>query len=112
MGPRPWKTYYSELSGAGKVILNRGRHAYRITTNIDDAGGENRQSLLCSCPVTAPCSIEKAWPGPNAIVGDENQLRGQIKRFQDMGVTDFNAAIMDTEDGAYADPRVFGNMNG
>ena len=41
-------------------------------------------------------------PADLAIVGDENQLRGQIKRFEDMGVTDFNAAIMDVEDGAYA----------
>ena len=24
--------------------------------------------------------------------------------FEDLGVTDFNAAIMDTEDGAYAEP--------
>ena len=43
-----------------------------------------------------------AGPADLAIVGDENQLRGQIKRFEDMGVTDFNAAIMDVEDGAYA----------
>ena len=43
-----------------------------------------------------------AGPADIAIVCDENHLRGQIKRFQDMGVTDFNAAIMETEDGAYA----------
>mgnify|MGYP001280748527 FL=1 len=42
-----------------------------------------------------------AGPADIAIVGDENQLRGQIKRFEDMGVSDFNAAIMDVEDGAY-----------
>ena len=35
------------------------------------------------------------------MIGDENLLYGQIKRFADMGVSDFNAAIMDVEDGAY-----------
>ena len=54
-----------------------------------------------------------AEPADIAIVCDENQLRGQIKRFQDMGVTDFNAAIMDTEDGAHARTLEFlGSMNG
>lgn len=43
-----------------------------------------------------------AGPADIALVGDENQLRGQIKRFEDMGVTDFNAAIMATDDGAYS----------
>ena len=43
-----------------------------------------------------------AGPADIAIVGDENQLRGQIKRFEDMGVSDFNAAIMDVEEGAYS----------
>lgn len=41
-----------------------------------------------------------AGPADIALVGDENQLRGAIKRFEDMGVTDFNAAIMGVEDGA------------
>ena len=40
-------------------------------------------------------------PADLAIVGDENFLYGQIKRFADMGVSDFNAAIMDVEEGSY-----------
>ncbi|MCZ6656923.1 MAG: LLM class F420-dependent oxidoreductase [Gammaproteobacteria bacterium] len=40
-------------------------------------------------------------PADIAIAGDENLLRGEIKRLEDMGVTDFNAAIMDVEEGAY-----------
>ena len=40
-------------------------------------------------------------PQDIAIIGDENTLRGEIKRFEDAGVTDFNAAIMDVEEGAY-----------
>ncbi len=39
-------------------------------------------------------------PADIAIVGDENTLRGEIDRFRDAGVTDFNAAIMDVEEGA------------
>lgn len=40
-------------------------------------------------------------PADIAIVGDENALRGQIDRFRNAGVTDFNAAIMNVDDGAY-----------
>jgi len=40
-------------------------------------------------------------PADIAIVGDENLLRGEIMRLENIGVTDFNAAIMDVEDGAY-----------
>ena len=40
-------------------------------------------------------------PADIAIVGDENSLRGEIDRFRNAGVTDFNAAIMAVEDGAY-----------
>ena len=40
-------------------------------------------------------------PADIAIAGDENLLRGEIKRLEDIGVTDFNAAIMDVEEGAY-----------
>lgn len=43
-----------------------------------------------------------AGPADIAIAGDENLLRGEIQRLADLGVTDFNAAIMDVEDGAYA----------
>lgn len=41
-------------------------------------------------------------PADIAIAGDENLLRGEIQRLANLGVTDFNAAIMDVEDGAYA----------
>jgi alkanesulfonate monooxygenase SsuD/methylene tetrahydromethanopterin reductase-like flavin-dependent oxidoreductase (luciferase family) len=42
-----------------------------------------------------------ANPADIAIVGDENALRGELLRLENMGVTDFNAAIVDVEDGAY-----------
>lgn len=40
-------------------------------------------------------------PADIAIAGDENALRGELKRFEDMGVTHFNAAIAATDDGAF-----------
>jgi F420-dependent oxidoreductase-like protein len=43
-----------------------------------------------------------AGPADIAIVGDENRLRGEIARLENIGVTDFNAAIMGVEEGAYA----------
>ncbi len=40
-------------------------------------------------------------PADIAIVGDENLLRGEIRRLENIGVTHFNAAIMGVEEGAY-----------
>ena len=88
-----------------------------LTTNIDDAMEKIAQNLTVygQLPSYRAMLDREGAAGPSdiAIVGDENQLRGQIKRFQDMGVTDFNAAIMDTEDGAYERTLEFlGSMNG
>lgn len=54
-----------------------------------------------------------AGPADIAIVGDENTLRGEIKRFEDMGVTDFNAAIAGVDAEATARTLEFlGSMKG
>jgi F420-dependent oxidoreductase-like protein len=42
-----------------------------------------------------------AHPHDLALIGDEAELRASIDRIRDSGVTDFNAAIMATEDGVY-----------
>jgi F420-dependent oxidoreductase-like protein len=42
-----------------------------------------------------------AGPGDVAIAGDEAQLRREIARLREIGVTDFDAAITPVEDGAY-----------
>ena len=42
-----------------------------------------------------------AGPADIALLGDENALRGGIERYRSAGVTDFNAAIMSVEPGAY-----------
>ena len=88
-----------------------------LTTNIDDAKARIAENLTVYGQLPSYRAMldreGAAGPADIAIVGDENQLRGQIKRFQDMGVTDFNAAIMDTEEGASARTLEFlGSMNG
>ena len=88
-----------------------------LTTNVDQAKEKIAQDLTVYGQLPSYRAMldreGAAGPADIAIVGDENQLRGQIKRFQDLGVTDFNAAIMDTEDGAYARTLEFlGSING
>ena len=77
-----------------------------LTTKIDEAKDAIAKQLTVYGQLPSYRAMldreGAAGPADLAIVGDENQLRGQIKRFEDMGVTDFNAAIMDVEDGAYA----------
>ncbi len=76
-----------------------------LTTNIDQAREKIAKDLVIygQLPSYRAMLDREGVEGPAdiAIVGDENTLRGEIKRFEDAGVTDFNAAIMDVEDGAY-----------
>lgn len=76
-----------------------------LTTNVDEAKEKIAKDLTIYGQLPSYRAMldreGAAGPADIAIVGDENQLRGEIKRFADMGVTDFNAAIMNTEDGAY-----------
>ena len=76
-----------------------------LTTNVDAAKEKIAKDLTMygQLPSYRAMLDREGVDGPAdiAIVGDENQLRGAIKRFEDMGVSDFNAAIMSTEDGAY-----------
>lgn len=76
-----------------------------LTTNVDQAKASIAENLTIygQLPSYRAMLDREGADGPAdiAIVGDENHLRGQIKRFEDLGVSDFNAAIMDVEDGAY-----------
>lgn len=76
-----------------------------LTTNVDEAREQIAQQLTIYGQLPSYRAMldreGAAGPADIAIVGDENTLRGEIKRFEDMGVTDFNAAIVATEDGAY-----------
>ncbi len=75
-----------------------------LTTNVDQARATIAETLTIYGQLPSYRAMldreGAAGPADIAIVGDENTLRGEIKRFEDMGVTDFNAAIMPTEDGA------------
>jgi hypothetical protein len=42
-----------------------------------------------------------AGPADVAIAGDEVHLRMQIQQLRDIGVTDFSAAIVPTDEGAF-----------
>ena len=56
-----------------------------------------RQDCLASMDVF---NLLKNRYEKNVNSSDENYLRGQIDRFRDIGVTDFNAAVVDVEPGA------------
>ena len=76
-----------------------------LTTHIDQAREQIAKDLVIYGQLPSyRAMLDRegvAGPADIAIVGDENALRGEIKRFEDAGVTDFNAAIMDVEDGAW-----------
>ncbi|MGV0035685.1 MAG: TIGR03564 family F420-dependent LLM class oxidoreductase [Candidatus Azotimanducaceae bacterium WSBS_2022_MAG_OTU7] len=76
-----------------------------LTTNVDQARETIGKNLVMygQLPSYRAMLDREGVEGPQdiAIIGDENTLRGEIKRFEDAGVTDFNAAIMGIEDGAY-----------
>ena len=76
-----------------------------LATNIDQARETIGKNLVMygQLPSYRAMLDREGVSGPQdiAIIGDENTLRGEIKRFEDAGVTDFNAAIMDVEEGAY-----------
>ena len=76
-----------------------------LTTNIESAREMIAKDLVIygQLPSYRAMLDREGIDGPAdlAIVGDENTLRGEIKRFQDAGVTHFSAAIMDVEEGAY-----------
>jgi len=76
-----------------------------LTTKVDEARESIAKNLVMygQLPSYRAMLDREGVDGPAdiAIVGDENTLRGEIKRFEDAGVTDFNAAIMTVEDGAY-----------
>lgn len=48
-----------------------------------------------------------ANPEDVAILGDENLLRGEIRRLAEIGVTDFNAAVVGSDPEAYARTLAF-----
>ena len=82
-----------------------GGYPVTLTTKPDEAKAKIAENLTIygQLPSYRAMLDREGVEGPAdiALVGDENLLRGEIKRLEDIGVTDFNAAIMDVEAGAY-----------
>ena len=93
-------------SAAGKPAPRVvGGYPIALTTKPDEARAAVGKGLVIygQLPSYRAMLDREGARGPEdvAILGDENLLRGEIKRLEDMGVTHFNAAIMGVEEGAY-----------
>ena len=75
-----------------------------LTTNVEAAREKiNEQLVIYGQLPSYRAMLDKEGaegPADIALVGDENALRGEIQRLESIGVTDFNAAIVDVEEGA------------
>jgi F420-dependent oxidoreductase-like protein len=76
-----------------------------LTNKPDDARAKIAESLTIYGQLPSyRAMLDKegaAGPADIAIVGDENLLRSDLKRLENLGVTHFNAAIAAVEDGAF-----------
>ena len=112
VGPKTMESYI--VSGLNEAASAAGRAAPRVvggypvvlTNKPDQAREKIAESLTIYGQLPSyRAMLDRegvAGPADIAIAGDENALRGEIQRLENIGVTDFNAAIMDVEDGAYA----------
>ena len=111
VGPKTMENHIvKRLTSAAEAA---GRPAPRVVggvpialTNQPDAARESIATTLAmygQLPSYRAMLDREGVDGPAdiAILGDENALRGEVDRFRNAGVTDFNAAIMNVEDGAY-----------
>ncbi len=99
------KTLTQAADGAGRpqpTVV--GGLPVALTTNIDAAKEHIAESLAIYGQLPSYRAMldreGAAGPADIALLGDENFLRGQIDRFRDIGVTDFNAAVVDVDPGA------------
>jgi F420-dependent oxidoreductase-like protein len=111
VGPKTMETHIvASLTKAADAVGKPqprvvGGYPIILTNRPDEAREKIAQSLTIygQLPSYRAMLDREGVDGPAdiAIAGDENMLRGEISRLESMGVTDFNAAIMDVEDGAY-----------
>jgi len=127
LGPQMLKLAAYMVDGTNTWMVGPNTMEQHILKTFEDAGKSN-PTIVAGLPIVMTNNIDSAkesiaknltvygqlpsyramldregveGPADLALVGDENHLFGQIKRFADMGVSDFNAAIMDVEEGAY-----------
>ena len=110
VGPKTMESHI--IANLHKAAADAGRDTPRVvggypivlTTKVDEARQKiNEQLVIYGQLPSYRAMLDKEGaegPADIAIVGDENALRGEIKRLEDMGVTDFNAAIADVEEGS------------
>jgi alkanesulfonate monooxygenase SsuD/methylene tetrahydromethanopterin reductase-like flavin-dependent oxidoreductase (luciferase family) len=76
-----------------------------LTTEVDAAKKSIDETLQIygSLPSYRAMLDREGLAGPSdlALVGDEGQIRKQLQQLKDIGVTDFMAAIVATDSGAY-----------
>lgn len=111
VGPRTMEGHVIKHLNAAAAAAGRpapkvvGGYPVVLTTKPDEARARIAENLTVygQLPSYRAMLDREGADGPAdiAIAGDENLLRGEIKRLEDIGVTDFNAAIMDVEPGAY-----------
>ncbi len=127
LGPQMLKLAADMVDGTNTWMVGPNTMERHILKTFEDAGKSN-PTIVAGLPIVMTNNIDAAresiaknltvygqlpsyramldregveGPADLALVGDENYLFGQIKRFADMGVSDFNAAIMDVEEGSY-----------
>lgn len=111
VGPKTMESHI--VASLNKAARNAGRGDPRVvggypiilTNKPDEAREKIAQNLTIYGQLPSyRAMLDRegvAGPADIAIVGDENRLRGEIARLENIGVTDFNAAIMGVEEGAY-----------
>lgn len=112
VGPKTMESHIiRRLAGAARAAgrgdpLVVGGFPIVLTDKPDDARAKIAESLVMYGQLPSYRAMldreGAAGPADIAIVGDENTLRGELKRLEDMGVTHFNAAIAAVDDGAFA----------
>ena len=112
VGPKTMESHIVARLNAAASAAGRGGprvvggYPIALTTNVDEAREKiNEQLVIYGQLPSYRAMLDKegaAGPADIAIVGDENALRGEIQRLENIGVTDFNAAVVDVEEGARA----------
>ncbi len=112
VGPNTMETHivarlHKAAADAGKPTPRVvGGFPMALTTDVEAAKEKiNEQLAIYGQLPSYRAMLDKegaAGPADIALLGDENALRGEIQRLESIGVTDFNAAIVDVEEGARA----------
>lgn len=103
VGHRTLESHIAPSIGADKTIV--AGVPIVMTTKVDEARALINEQLAIygQLPSYRAMLDREGADGPAdiAIVGDENELRSGIERYRAAGVTDFNAAVVSADDGAF-----------